>query len=244
MPNVIPGGATGLMVRGNIDVFKNPVFTRGVKVMTIRTTIFLLRNPLFSHEGPDLYAKAFQHNRPFAKAGPYQTVLSAAQESQFRLWCKRWSIAFDPNAKIVDYDMRGFWLANHGTAVNPPHRKGAHFTDEFKTPYDTTFSKESIYATKTNPFTWDGDNLIDTRTGQVIFGDAPFKKAFVLIPQVIGRNLTSPTAAVAHFQQTGANYGWFDTHDHAQAYAERLHKAQMAFYLAHRTKRVKSRFRG
>lgn len=124
------------------------------------------RSALFSHEGPDLYAAAYKHNRPYAKAGPYQTKLGGAQETQFRAWLKQYNVPFDPDASITDYDMRGYWKANrHAT-----HTDGQHFPDTWKTPYDTTFSDESRYATSDNPFVWRGENLVDARSGKLIFG--------------------------------------------------------------------------
>lgn len=79
---------------------------------------------------------------------------------------KRYRIPFDVNARVVDYDMRGYWRANR-TAT---HQLGQHFPDTYKTPYDTTFSRESKYATRDNPFEWKGDELIDLRTGAIVFG--------------------------------------------------------------------------
>lgn len=135
------------------------------------------KKALFGHEGPDLYQAAYAHNRPFALppidrgSGPYQTPLSDANEAKFRAWVKREQIWFNPNAAITDYDMRGYWLSVGGPKTGGPiHAQGVHFTDRFKTPYDTTFSRESMYATSNNPFRWKGDDLIDARTGQLIFG--------------------------------------------------------------------------
>ena len=123
--------------------------------------------PLFTQEGPPLYAKAYAHNAPFAKPGPYQTKLPPQQEQQFRQWVAANKIPFDPNAKTVDYDMRGFWLSHQaggqGRAAN------GHFPDTFKTPYDTTFSGESNYAKPGTPFVWKGNTLVDTRNGQIVF---------------------------------------------------------------------------
>jgi hypothetical protein len=126
--------------------------------------------PLFSAEGPQFYAAAFKHNRPFAKPGPYTTHLSDHEEAAFRRWVSRNSVPFDPNARLSDYDMRGFFKAMLRGAV-PQWRRGSHFPDTWKTPYDTSFSHESKYATVDNPFYWVGNKLIDKRTGQTVFGD-------------------------------------------------------------------------
>jgi hypothetical protein len=129
--------------------------------------------PVFTEEGPQFYQRAFARNRQFAKPGPYQTALSPMQEAAFRLWVAKNNIPFDTGARTVDYDMRGYWLANAGRAPTAREPNGEiGFTDTFKTPYDTTFSAESKYATPNNPFRWGGpggNSLLDTRSGQTIF---------------------------------------------------------------------------
>jgi hypothetical protein len=127
--------------------------------------------PLFTSEGPQFYHQAYRHNAPFAVPGPYQTKLSPKEESAFRQWTKEKMIPFDPDAVIQDYDMRGFWKEQPKEAK--AWRHGHHFPDTYKTPYDTTFSAESKYAKKGTPFVWQGDNLIDKRTGRLIFGKIP-----------------------------------------------------------------------
>lgn len=123
-----------------------------------------MTQPLFSDEGPQYYAAAYGHNQPFARPGPYQTRLSPAEEQAFRVWVRSNAVPFDPDAQIADYDMRGFWKDTGGKW------SGGHFPDTYKTPYDTTFSRESKYATPNCPFVWQGDNLVDTRNNQLIFG--------------------------------------------------------------------------
>jgi hypothetical protein len=133
---------------------------------------------MFSGEGPQYYDRAYRHNAPFAVPGPYQTVLSAEEEQEFRRWVSANGVPFDVSASVVDYDMRGYWKANRGATYG-----GGHFPDTYKTPYDTTFSNESRYATPDNPFVWHGDNLIDSRDGSLIFGSpaqvAPAKHYFI-----------------------------------------------------------------
>lgn len=126
--------------------------------------------PLFRAEGPQFYAAAYRHNAPFAKPGPYLTTLKPGAETQFHHWLSRWNVPFDPSAKVSDYDMRGYFLATHGA----PHKPG-HFVDTFKTPYDTTFSRESRYATHDNPFVWIGSQLVDRRSGRVVYAPPPRK---------------------------------------------------------------------
>jgi hypothetical protein len=129
-----------------------------------------MTTPVFTDEGPEYYGQAFERNRRFAVPSNtnYQTPLSGSQEQAFRMWVERYSVPFDVNAQIVDYDMRGFWLSTGGQAF-----RGGDFPDTFKTPYDTAFSRESKYATSDNPFTWQGegmyDPLVDTRSGAVEF---------------------------------------------------------------------------
>lgn len=130
--------------------------------------------PLFTSEGPEHYEKAFVHNAPFAKPGPYQTTLSAGEEAKFRAWVSEKKPPFNPDEKVSDYDMRGFWKNEPKEAAK--WKAGSHFPDTYKTPYDTTFSGESRYAKPGTPFIWKGNKLIDTRTGQVIFAPADERK--------------------------------------------------------------------
>jgi murein DD-endopeptidase MepM/ murein hydrolase activator NlpD len=123
------------------------------------------QTPLFSSEGPQYASAAYAHNAPFATKGSYTTKLSDEDEARFRAWLQKYKVPFDPDDPRSDYDMRGYWKANHGKAY-----KGGHFPDTYKTPYDTTFSAESKYATANNPFKWQGNNLVDTRSGRLIFG--------------------------------------------------------------------------
>ena len=123
--------------------------------------------PLFTREGPKFYAAAYAHNKNFGTGAPYWTTLDDADESAFRLWVAVSDVPFDPNAEIVDYDMRGYWL----DIIKPggEWKKGDHFPDTYKTPYDTSFSGESRYAVPGTPFVWVGDQLKDTRDEQIIF---------------------------------------------------------------------------
>ncbi len=127
--------------------------------------------PTFTTEGD--YQDAARTNAPYAKPSkgpdPYQTLLAPHQEQQFRQWVKANKIPFDPNAGKVDYDMRGYWLARQKGGSSARAANG-HFPDTFKTPYDTSFSAESKYATANNPRDWQGERLVDASTGQTIFG--------------------------------------------------------------------------
>lgn len=125
--------------------------------------------PLFHVEGPAYYEAAYAHNISFAEpiGGSFFTSLPDPEENAFRDWVKRNHVPFDVDAAIADYDMRGYWKATGGNWSG----KGAHFPDTWKTPYDTTFSDQSRYATSGCPFKWHGEILIDERDGQVIFNE-------------------------------------------------------------------------
>lgn len=129
---------------------------------------------LFTDEGPQYYDAAYQHNSPFARPGPYRTFLDPNQEKAFRSWVKSGQVPFDPDEAVSDYDMRGFWRDTGGSNWH----KGQHFPDTYKTPFDTTFSRESRYATPDCPFVWQGDNLIDIRNGQLIFGSGATESGY------------------------------------------------------------------
>lgn len=128
-----------------------------------------------------MYKQAFSVFKNFAKpptvakgaVGPYQTKLTAGQEKAFRAWVAKNHVPFNVNAKDVDYDMRGYWLAQTGGQLSPSDIwKGAstHFPDAFKTPFDTRFSNQSMYSTANNPYKWIGNNLVDTRNKNRIAG--------------------------------------------------------------------------
>lgn len=128
-----------------------------------------MAQPIFTGEGPQYYAAAYRVYRPYAKPGPYQTKLSPQQEMAFRQWIAQNRVPFNPNAKVSDYDMRGYWKAMQAGKA-PAWQGGAtHFTDTFKTPYDTTFSRQSMYSTALNPYDWRGNELVHMLTGRPIF---------------------------------------------------------------------------
>lgn len=97
-------------------------------------------------------ADYFTRNKAWAKPLPsYQTSLSSENEARFNSWLRYYKQRvgeFNPENTQEDYDMRGWWLTNKGSA--PPE---GHFEDTYKTPYHETFSNESKYALPTAP-TW------------------------------------------------------------------------------------------
>jgi hypothetical protein len=181
-----PGGGDGspraghLIFRGRQARFRPDVVQYGIVRRTVGdpsawdTGVF--GPPLFSAEGPEFYAEAYAHNAPFATGGPYKTTLTGPQETAFLAWVTANSVPW-ANETPSDYDMRGFYKASVIDNTIPDWTPGGHFPDTYKTPYDTSFSNESQYATPDCPFEWVtdpawGDLLIDTRDGQVVFGPA------------------------------------------------------------------------
>lgn len=146
------------------------------------------QTPEFTSEGPKLYSQAYKQNAPFAVKGPYQTPLAPHEEQEFQQWVSTHNVPFDPNAKHTDYDMRGYWKATGGKGW----KEGEHFPDTFKTPLDTSFSAQSKYATPNNPLEWKGEKLVNTDTGQTVFGP----KGAGLQPTAGGR-LTTPAVRQA-----------------------------------------------
>lgn len=125
--------------------------------------------PPWHDEGPQYYQAAYKFFRPYAVGGNYTTPLTPDNEGRFETWLgqKHDAGGFDPTAKISDYDMRGFWRDDRLAAQ--AWTQGHHFPDRWKTPYDTTFSHESQYATRNNPFVWKGNDLVNGKTGRIIF---------------------------------------------------------------------------
>jgi hypothetical protein len=56
-------------------------------------------------------------------------------------------------------------------------------------------------------------------------------KGEVLIPTVVGNKVVSNKEAIEHYRRTGEHLGIFDTPEHADAYAEALHKQQEKLYV-------------
>ena len=117
----------------------------------------------------------YQRNQPHIKKGAscFNTPLSLADEMAFRGWLKQNKVPFDPEAKVSDYDMRGFFRALQGgdpaarSAVNAFDNQ-MHYPDKWKTPYHESFSNESQWANSSAPRWGDGDVLADS-SGRVIF---------------------------------------------------------------------------
>ena len=118
----------------------------------------------------------FEQNKKFINQNVpqnYNTALPMADELAFRAWLKKNNVPFDPEAKVSDYDMRGFFKALSSgdpaarTAVNQFDSQ-LHYPDKWKTPYHESFSNESQWANANAPRWGDGDILSDS-SGRVIF---------------------------------------------------------------------------
>lgn len=131
------------------------------------------RKPVFSGEGPRYYAAAFRHNKRWAKPGPYQTKLSPLNEKRFEHWARTTLPQVTGVRASKDYDYRGWWRDHHhGRNLRP-----GHFTDRYKTPYDTSFSNQSKYARRGTPFVWRrnarGRNvLVNRKNGRLILRES------------------------------------------------------------------------
>lgn len=129
-----------------------------------------VNEPLFKGEGHP--QGAYKHNQRWAVEGPYQTDLTDPQEERFQNWSKR----FENRQGIKvnkEYDYRGWWENASPLERHEAIAHGGHFTDRYKTPYDTSFSNQSQYAKPGTPFVWrvnaKGENvLVNKRNGRLI----------------------------------------------------------------------------
>lgn len=91
----------------------------------------------------------------------------------------------NPDDPQSDYDMRGFFQGlqtgdpDATTGLDPNDVDPAtgqpkmHFTDKWKTPYHDSFSADSKYALPNAPVWKRDETLVDPRTGQIIYDEAP-----------------------------------------------------------------------
>ncbi|SRR6266849_4820724 len=128
------------------------------------------QRPQRSEDRTDLYPHFLKLNQPYAKAGPWTTQLHPTEEQEFRTWATQHKISVDDPT----YDNRGFWKALK--AGDPRAKAGfnptageVHGPDTWKTPYDPSFSRESIYALPHAP-RWQGQYLVDEK-GTKLFDD-------------------------------------------------------------------------
>jgi len=136
--------------------------------------------PLNPYKNPEDQppAVSFAFNQPWAKPGPYVTALNAQQETGFRAWAAKHprAVSGELDNPQADYDVRGQWLA--AQRGDPTARLvlnkwdgTLHGSDRWKTPYNGSFSNESIYATADAP-RWVGDRL-KTADGRLVADETP-----------------------------------------------------------------------
>lgn len=119
----------------------------------------------------------FQRNSPYVAqgAGNFNTQLPPLQEMQFQKWVGDNKVPFDPNARVQDYDMRGFYQAlqqGHPRAVSAvnPNDSQMHYPDYWKTPYHESFSGESQWAGPVAPKWNDKDQLV-APDGRILYDE-------------------------------------------------------------------------
>ncbi len=125
----------------------------------------------------------YQRNQAWMQQGAqgFNTQLTPEQEIQFRQWLTANNVPFDPEAKVSDYDMRGFWQAMQSgdarakNAIDPNDQK-IHYPDYWKTPYHETFSAESQWADPTKAPKWNDKDQLVAPDGKIIFDDRAQKK--------------------------------------------------------------------
>lgn len=178
--------------------------------------------------------QVFQRNAPYVKPGAatFNTPLSATDEAGFRDWVTKNGVAFDPNDKTPDYDMRGFWQAM--TAGDARARSKVdtndnrmHFPDTWKTPYDLTFSNESQWAAPNAPKWNDRDQLVGA-DGKVVFDDRAARTPFGIKPAVddMGLGEANTSDSLSKFGRDGK---WITSPDQTGlnlAYGDKFVRAQ------------------
>jgi len=95
-----------------------------------------------------------ERNKSFAKPGPYITPLTQEEQPRFNEWLKTGQQGgpVNWNTEDLSYDMPGFWKAMQTgdpeakSIVIPQDQNRVHYPDKWKTPYEATFSRGSMYA--------------------------------------------------------------------------------------------------
>ena len=107
--------------------------------------------------------------------GNYNTQLPQLEEFAFRQWIRDNGVPFNPEAKVTDYDMRGFYSAlQRGdpravSAVNSNDNR-MHYPDIWKTPYHSSFSEGSQWAAPVAP-KWTPEDKIISPGGRILFDE-------------------------------------------------------------------------
>lgn len=133
--------------------------------------------PNFGSEDSNLTPEQiYERNKGFAKPGPYITKLAPKGEAEFQAWAQANHMRADPpDDEKSDYDMRGFWLAQtqgdpDAVAQIDHNDNKMHEPDQWKTPYDLTFSRQSRYATDGAP-DWNAEDQLVTPDGSIVYDD-------------------------------------------------------------------------
>jgi len=117
--------------------------------------------------------KNSQYAKPGSAMSGYQTALSPLEELAFRAWVQKNNVPFDDSPQ-ADYDMRGYFKAlKSGNALASSMNANdgqLHYPDTFKTPYHSSFSSESRFATKDAP-TWNVFDRLQDKTGKTVYDE-------------------------------------------------------------------------
>jgi len=131
-----------------------------------------LKSLMGQAQSPDsIFQRNQQYINPSAPQN-YNTQLPQIEEFAFREWLQKNKVPFDPEAKVTDYDMRGFFKALQSgdpaakSAINE-YDKQLHYPDKWKTPYHESFSNESQWANPNAPRWGDGD-ILSNASGRVL----------------------------------------------------------------------------
>lgn len=141
------------------------------------------QKPLNRYENPEDQPPdvSMEFNREWTKPDWKPTELPPDKEAQFQKWAKQnpKAVEGELNNPKADYDVRAHWLA--GQRGEPEGKLELnkwdgklHGNDKFKTPYNGTFSNESMFATPDAPH-WEGDRLID-KHGRLVADETPKEK--------------------------------------------------------------------
>jgi len=194
-----PPGAPPATLTGMIK----PLPEMGGKTLSAERALLEGMNP---EDAPR--AESYARNKPFAKPGPYVTKLSPSEEQKFQAWVKQNKVPWQ-DTPDADYDMRGYFRAMQQGKVKQQRSQWdhkMHFVDQFKTPYDATFSNQSQYATADAP-RWEGDRLMD-KSGQLIVDETPHGKGKEIPQQIAMQYYRKAGNDPARARTLAKQHGW------------------------------------
>jgi len=169
---------------------------------TTTTTIPAASKPLNPYRNPEDQPAdvSYTFNKSWAKPGPYVTKLSPTDEAEFRKWAAA-NLSQNELRNLdnpqTDYDTRGWWLAGkHGDPdaklVRSAWDGKMHGNDKWKTPYNGTFSNESIYATPDAPH-WEGEGKLVAKDGRLVADETPAAKSAKKAQPATAPHAAAPT---------------------------------------------------